>query len=425
MSRLDAVIFGATGFTGKYTVIHMIEFVNKYNIGAWGVAGRSEKKLNAVMEEVAKKTGADLSGVKIIIADVGDEKSLEDMCAQTKVVINCCGPYHFYGEPVVKAAIEKKAHYVDVSGEPNFMELMQLRYNDLAREAGVYVVSACGWDSIPADMGVVFLQKNFQGVVNAVRSYVTTSVPPEAMAKAEGRGLINYGTWESMINGITRKSELGSLRKQLFPEPLPRFEPKLNRQIIHKKDGKGAYYLPFLGSDESVVYRSQRYFYEQENERPIQFRAYVKSGNIFTTVLGIFAALSLFIMTKISFTRQLLLDYPKLFSLGYISKEGPTEEVMNNTSFKFQLIGEGWEEGSDVNTKPNKRVVAEISGTNPGYGATCVALLSAALALLQDTDKLPATGGVLTTAPVFKNTNIIKNLNENGIKFEIIDTQKI
>uniref|UniRef100_A0A2H1WM84 SFRICE_017814 n=1 Tax=Spodoptera frugiperda TaxID=7108 RepID=A0A2H1WM84_SPOFR len=112
--------------------------------------------------------GEDLSAIKLIVADVGDEKSLREMCAQTNVLINCCGPYRLYGEPVVKAAIESKTNYVDITGEPQFMDLMQIRYDDKAREAGVFVISACGFDSIPADMGVTFLKQNFKGMLDVL-----------------------------------------------------------------------------------------------------------------------------------------------------------------------------------------------------------------------------------------------------------------
>lgn len=147
--RLDVVIFGASGYTGKYTIY---ESVNVLKGLKWGVAGRNKEKLESVLGEMGKKADRDLSKIPIIIADVGDEKSLVKMAEQAKVVVNCCGPYRHFGEQVVKACIEAGAHHVDVSGEPQYMETMQLKYNEQAREKGVYIVSACGFDSIPADV---------------------------------------------------------------------------------------------------------------------------------------------------------------------------------------------------------------------------------------------------------------------------------
>lgn len=79
------------------------------------------------------------------------------------MIVNCCGPYRFYGEPVVKACINAGTHHVDVSGEVQFIERMQLEYNDLAKEKGVYIISTCGFDSIPAEIGVLFFEKHFDG----------------------------------------------------------------------------------------------------------------------------------------------------------------------------------------------------------------------------------------------------------------------
>lgn len=422
MSRLDLVIFGATGFTGKQAVIHMVKFTKKYEIGSWGVAGRSEMKLRALMEEVSTKTGEDISNVTIIKADVDDEKTLKDMCAQTKMIVNCCGPYRMYGEPVVKAAVENKTNYVDVCGEPQFMELMQLRYDELAREAGVFVVSACGWDSIPCDMGVIFLKQHFAGTLNSVEAYLKTYIPPEIKKESRGRGYINYGTWESLVHGIAHHDELSDLRKKLYPRRLPLLKPKLERQKLQKIDNK--WYLPFLGADESVVYRTQRYLYHKEQQRPIQFKAYFKCGSLVDSIFTIIYGILLFIMTKISFTRKFLLKYPKISSLGIVTREGPTDNVMNNTHFTIKLVGKGWETGADMeNTEPNKTILAKVTGTNPGYGATVVALLMAALTILKERENLPRTGGVFTPGAVFKDTKIIKKLIENNLNYEIVESK--
>jgi len=117
-----------------------------------------------VLTETAKKIGSDLNSIPIIIADIADKKLVQDMTARAKVIINCCGPYHFYGEIVVVSCIETGTHYVDVSGESQFIELMEMKYNQHAKEKGVYIISACGFDCVPADLGLVFLENNFQDV---------------------------------------------------------------------------------------------------------------------------------------------------------------------------------------------------------------------------------------------------------------------
>lgn len=163
-NRLDIIIFGASGFTGKHTIPYVYKLAKADGRSlSWGVAGRSEQKLKATLDEVSKKLEANFADIPTIIADVKDEESLKKMAERARIIINCCGPYRFYGEPVVKACIEAGTHHVDVSGEPQYMETMQLKYHKDAQEKGVYVVSACGFDSIPTDMGVVFLQEKFEG----------------------------------------------------------------------------------------------------------------------------------------------------------------------------------------------------------------------------------------------------------------------
>ncbi|KAG6457353.1 hypothetical protein O3G_MSEX010260 [Manduca sexta] len=414
MSRLDVVIFGATGFTGKYAVIETIRLKKKYPELTWGVAGRWFNQTNS---------SEDISGITVIVADVKDESSLKTMCSQAKVLVNCCGPYRWYGEAVVRAAIESKSHYVDVSGEPQFMETMQLHYNEQAREAGVYVIGACGFDSIPNDLGLVYLQNNFKGTLNSVESYLSVRVSPEYEAEARKTGGLHYGTWESLVYGLAHSDELKPLRKKLYPERLPTFKPKLEkRSIIHKRDGKWC--LPFPGADESIVYRTQRTLYENNQQRPAQFKPYVRFSSLLQTLATMFVCIVMFLMSKTGFTRKLLLDYPRLFSLGLASHEGPSEPVMENTTFKFDLYGEGWEEGADVDaTPPNKKMAVKVSGKNPGYGATVTALMLSAITILKEQNKMPSTGGVVTTGVAFKDTDLVKNLNENNVTFEIIDSQ--
>ncbi|XP_028166456.1 lipid droplet localized protein-like [Ostrinia furnacalis] len=115
--QFDIVIFGASGFTGKKVVEEISRGRAKYAGVTWAVAGRSEAKLQSLLSDISAKYGVVISGIKIIIADVSDQSSLTSMCRQAKVLLNCCGPYRLYGEPVVRAAIEAKAHYVDITGE--------------------------------------------------------------------------------------------------------------------------------------------------------------------------------------------------------------------------------------------------------------------------------------------------------------------
>ncbi|XP_062560537.1 saccharopine dehydrogenase-like oxidoreductase [Armigeres subalbatus] len=419
---LDVIIFGATGFTGKYTIYEGIKLLEGLK---WGVAGRSKDKLAKILTEIGKKADKDLSETPTVVADVKDPDSLKKMAEQCRIVVNCCGPYRFYGEPVVKACIEAGTHHVDVSGEPQYMERMQLQYNEQAQEKGVYVVSACGFDSIPADLGTVFLEKKFDGTVNSVETFLETS-----SSKSDGGAVLHYGTWESAIYGLAHANELRGLRSQLFQSRLPNFQPRLkDRPLLHKnKLVNNRWCLPFPGSDRSVVMRSQRYFYDNDKKRPIQMKAYVSFGSIFQVLAVILVGAVFGIMARFKLGRQLLLKYPKLFSGGFVSHEGPSEEMMKSTEFTMYFNGEGWNRDEDqlepsdqFKVPPNKKLKVKVSGTNPGYGATCVALILSATTILKQSDKMPSTGGVFAPGAAYYKTNLIEELCKNGFKFELVE----
>lgn len=423
--KFDVVIFGATGYTGKYAIRAAVIVLNELR---WAVAGRNKQKLEQTLKEVGDKIGKDLTKIPIIIADVNDENSLLQMTKQAKVIANCCGPYRFYGEAVVKACVANGTSHVDVSGEPQFMETMQLKYNDSAREKGCYIVSACGFDSIPSDLGTVFLKQQFKGTVNSVEVYVHGY--NEKGYRPSGAG-VHFGTYESAVYGLAHANELSGIRQELYPKRLPRFQPVLKeRSIIHKQQNVGnRWSLPFPGADRSVVYRSQRYMFENENQRPIQMRAYISFESIFQ-VLGVaFFGLIFGLLTRFGCGRSILLKNPKFFTGGLVSHEGPTEEFNENSLTEFFFLGEGWKEQlsepTDKFESPmNKKMITRVACRNPGYGATTVSLLLCAKTILNESDKMPDNGGVLPPAAAFHKTNLISALQANGFTFEVIKTEE-
>ena len=159
-----------------------------------------------------------------------------------------------------------------------FLERMQLEYNQAAQDKKIWVVGACGFDSIPADMGTVFLEEKFEGQVNSVETFLNIT------GKNGFHG--HFATWQSAIYGFACAHELKPLRKKLFPQRLPEMKPRLaSKGAIHKNTDVGAWCLPFPGSDKSVVMRSQRYMYETEKKRPIQMAAYVQCPSLIGAIL--------------------------------------------------------------------------------------------------------------------------------------------
>lgn len=170
--KFDLIIFGATSFTGKWLVQEVLKTLENGDSFTWAIAGRSQSKLDALLEEVSKETGKDLGHVTTITADVLNPPSLTQMVKQGRVVLNLVGPYTQWGEPVVKACSEEGTHHLDLSGEPQFMGRMELKYNSTAEDSGAYIIGACGFDSIPADYGSSYLAQNFGGEVNSIESFM-------------------------------------------------------------------------------------------------------------------------------------------------------------------------------------------------------------------------------------------------------------
>ncbi|XP_063912283.1 saccharopine dehydrogenase-like oxidoreductase [Zophobas morio] len=426
--KLDIVIFGATGFTGKFVIRTIAKLSKTKNRQfTWGVAGRSEEKLKQILSDCANQIEISLDGIPVIVADLKQEESLKGMARRARVIINCCGPFVYFGEPVLRACIEEGTHHLDVSAEVHYMEEMQLKYHKQAEEKGVYVISACAYQSIPVDLGIVYMQQHFTGTLNSVEAYLEyweegNSAPGSAF---------NYSTWESAIYVLANAKTLEKIRSKLFPRRLPDFEPKLQMKMLpHKSEVMNSWVFPFDGTDRPVVQRSQRYFYERHSKRPVQIETYF-SVKSFTQLLliNIFALLVL-VLSKFSIGRKLLLKYPETFSGGLINRTTPSEEKTENIRFSMTLYGEGWKEklpdaDHQYSTTPNQVITVKVSGRNPGYGGTAIILVLAAITLVSDIDKMPSKGGVYPPGYAFANTSLADKLNENGVKFEILQNEEL
>ncbi|EDW10260.1 saccharopine dehydrogenase-like oxidoreductase [Drosophila mojavensis] len=420
--RLDVVIFGASGFTGKHTVYEAISVLEGLR---WGIAGRNREKLEEVLDEMGIKAGQDLSQIPIIIADVSDDNSVLRMAMSARIVVNTVGPFRLYGEAVIRGCLAGGAHLVDVSGEPQYIESMQLKYHDFAKLCDIYVISACGCNSIPADMGVVFAEQHFDGTINSVETFFVHGLRGCKGNTNAGRAGLNYGTWVSAVNSLAHSDQLKALREHNFVEPLPPFYPIMRpRPLIFRSPETNQVCLPYIGADRSVVRRSQEYFYDYQRKRPVQFFSYIGFPSWLIAIAVALFGIIFMILTKFKLGRKLLLKYPEFFSAGYVSRNGPTEAYMERSYFKLILKATGWPSDctNPDNELPCKTQMFSVSGPNPAYGSTCVGLLAAAVTLLRQSHKMPGTGGVLTPAMAFARTDLISELekHEHGMKFEIL-----
>ncbi|ETN70386.1 saccharopine dehydrogenase [Necator americanus] len=463
MSRFDLVIYGASGFTGAYIVERLV--TSKYYEGLnFAVAGRNQAKLQKVLDDVSKKTGKDIVSTPIIIADSADEHSLADMARRAKVIVNAVGPYRLYGEAVVKAAVENGASHVDISGEPAFLEQMQMLYGEKAKEKGVYVVGACGWDSIPCDMGVNFLKEKFDGDLNHVESFVQMTTGPSVIffsffffflslfplkfhtrpaanvtsrlssfltLKWTGYSL-NDGTYQTLILGISgmKSDGLGRIRRSIMPEKIVKGTVKPPKRgplwQIHEKELDG-WALPFMGSDKSIVNRSQYYDAVNNGKRPVHIETYLRVSSLLWAVL-LAAWLVIFaLLAQFKFTRKILQKYPDICSFNIFKASGPTEQQIKEAGFIYWFFGYGYANHKPMTEQhlgnPDQRMVVSCKGPDAGYMATSACALSAALSVVRDSHSLPHGGGVFTTASAFAKTNIYSYLDSFGITFQVESAQ--
>ncbi|KAL9896584.1 saccharopine dehydrogenase-like oxidoreductase [Glossina fuscipes fuscipes] len=420
MSRnLDAIIFGASSYTGQFVIEEALEILKDFR---WGIAGRNEKKLKRMLSDIEAKIKKDLSHVPIIIADINDTSSLEIMAKQCRIVLNCCGPYNILGEPVVKACIDAGTHHVDITGEPQFIGNMLLKYNDLAKEKGVYIVYACGLESVPAELGVLFAEEHFGGIINSIELYMDVK---QTQSDSNARQIFHTGTWNSLIYSFKYACEILKLERQLNKEKLPPTKPKLwLKPFPHQIETSDRYYCYFPATDKFVIERSQRYFYDSQKKRPIQFESYIGFRSFWLALLWPFYVILLLILSQFTWSRKALLRSPHLFSFGLVSAEKPLQSVQNSIEFAMTLKAKGrYHEVPDF-VEPKKELVVRVSGKNPIYGVTSNAMLICAKTILNESSKMPQKGGVLSPASAFAKTQIIEEITRTkyGLKFDVIKT---
>ena len=167
LNKYDFVIYGATGFTGKLVVEYAINQYASNNEISWAIAGRNNEKLEHVQEKYNLP-----SNIGKIVVDSNDQNSIDEMVSQTKCVLTTVGPYQLYGEKIIKTCISTGTDYVDLCGEPGFMYKIISECSAEAKETGARVVFSCGFDSIPFDLGVLFVQEEVMAKLNKYASSV-------------------------------------------------------------------------------------------------------------------------------------------------------------------------------------------------------------------------------------------------------------
>ena len=219
---------------------------------------------------------------------------------------------------MVAACLAAGTHHLDISGEPQFLETMQLEHHTEAEAAGVYVIGSCGFDSIPADLGAMVLAEAMDGDVATIETYLRVVVPDIPGPS------INFATWQSAIHGFAHASELVGVRAKQYPERLPRLAPRLApRANLHRSPLVGSWCLPFPGSDKSVMYRSQRCLFHRDGARPAQVQCYVQLASLSSALLTIAVGAVFGLLAKTRCGRGILGKSPPVLPVTHPRREAP------------------------------------------------------------------------------------------------------
>ncbi len=404
----DVVVWGATGFTGRLVTEYMH---NTYGVDGevrWAAGARNADKLAAVKREIL---GADADKVPDIIADSNDEESLQALVTSTRAICTTVGPYARYGSTLVEACANHGTHYCDLTGEVQWMHRMIGQYHTTAERNGARIVFTCGFDSIPSDMGVFYVQSQMQDRHG-------TYAPRVKYRVARSDGGVSGGTVDSLMN-MMEEARHDPAILDIIADPYALNPPNMSRGD-DGADQTGAEYdqdfrqwtAPFVmaGINTRVVRRShslmgypwgEHFRYDEAMLMGDGPRGFARASMV--------AGGTGLIMKASEFT-------PTRNLLGRMAPspgEGPSRETIEKGFFEIELFAAHPED-------PDKNLIALVTGDkDPGYGATSKMLAESAVCLARD--ELDTPTGLLTPA-VAMGEKLIHRLGEHaGMSFSIKD----
>ncbi|MET0840224.1 MAG: saccharopine dehydrogenase NADP-binding domain-containing protein [Marmoricola sp.] len=382
----DVVVFGATGFTGELTSVYLAEHAPAGL--RWALAGRNQSKLEAVRSRLATIDPA-LADLPLLHADTTDDASLKEVAASTRVVITTVGPYLLYGEPLVAACAEAGTDYVDLTGEPEFVDQMYLEHHETAVASGARIVHACGFDSIPHDLGAWYTVQE-----------LGSSEPITLRGVVRSNATFSGGTFHSAITAMSRAKQMREAmvaRRKKEPRP----EGRKSRAVSgkpHRDPDLGYWLLPLPTIDPFVVARSGAALASYGPD--FRYSHYAGLKTLRYTAGAVAAVSTLAVSAQIPPVRNFLKSRVK-------QGEGPSEERREKAWFTVDFVGES--AGMTVHTR--------VSGGDPGYTDTAKMLAESALCLALDDN--PQTAGQVTTAQAMA-ANLLPRLQAAGLRFEVV-----
>jgi short subunit dehydrogenase-like uncharacterized protein len=406
--KFDIIIFGATSFVGQILTRYMLsQFTNESKL-KWAIAGRSQNKL----DELKLSLGAAGKDLDVLVADASDENSLRALCQSTRVIVSTVGPYALYGEPMVKTCVALGTDYCDLTGEVQWIAKMLERYEDVAKITGARIVHSCGFDSVPSDLGVYFLQQHAKQQFGQTCSNIKMRVK-------KMKGAASGGTVASMTNIFKEVASNPALRKVLA-NPYAICPPNHGNTVRQESMNRPQYdndfnswVAPFVMAviNTRIVHRSNALVengYSQHfdyNEAMLTGRGLMGSG----IAAGVGVGLGGFAMAAVIPPTRWVMEKFILPKPG----EGPSLEAQEKGFYDLRFYGK---------TDSGDEIRCKVTGDqDPGYGSTAKMLAQAAACLVQDISKAKVQGGFWTPASIFGSTLITRLEKYAGLTFELME----
>lgn len=383
----DIVVFGASGYTGRLVAEYL---ARQYPAGSgltWAMAGRNLEKLAAVRAEMGVP-----DSVPLVAADSADRASLDAVAAKAKVVLTTVGPYQLYGSDLVAACAAAGTDYVDLCGEPAWMRAMIDAHDATAKRSGARIVFSCGFDSIPFDLGVLFLQ-------NAVKARFGAAAPRVKGRVRKMKGTFSGGTAASLkatMAAAVKDPSVLTLLKDPFALT-PGFNgPKQPSGMKPEYDDRLAMWLgPFVMA-------------------PINTRNVHRSNLLLGHAFGRDFVYDEMVVTGPgeqgkTLAERLAGDRSLMKEGGPKPGEGPSKEEREAGFYDLLFMAE----------LPDGRTLSAVvtGDRDPGYGSTSKMIAESAVCLVRDVPTGP--GGVLTTAPALGERLIARLQANAGLTFRI------
>lgn len=405
--EFDLVLFGATGFTGALTAEYLARHAPAGT--RWAIAGRDLDRLRAIAARLVP-LNAGAPPVGVIRADSGDWPSLASLAESSRVVASTVGPFMTHGAPLVGACAQAGTDYLDIAGEPEFVDRMWLAHHATASRRGARLVHACGFDAVPHDLGVWFTLRQLPegqplSIAGFVRAHASFSAGTyHSAVRAFGRardssevarrrrereqqtaGSRSAGAAAAGADTATGRRRVGSL--PLRPRRVP---------------GTARWAVPLPTIDPIVVLRSARTLDRYGPD--FRYGHFADVGGLPMVAASMAGVGGLLAAAQLPPLRAALL---KLKGAG----SGPDERRRAQSWFRVRFV-------STITGDQDAPVLTEVSGGDPGYDETAKMLAESALSLAFD-DALPDLAGQLTPVQAMGDA-LLARLQRAGMSFRTV-----